>query len=417
MSRILSVPTSAPRRGLRLLAAALVASAILSLGVLVIRQSGSTSNAPAQAAFPLHDGDLRPAGSGVDWALVADPAFDPSTSVALLNWDSNSPAIDWVAGGSGTIVARMTIAASAFAFNRRSANEFLVSDSLKRTPQDAIPDEGTRLLVFDTRSAMTLKTVVNLPKRARYPVYGYPVVMSADENHLVYVRYDFQPGAPGCDRDAARCDSFSLVPIDANHGFSLGAPVQLAPGCQPTVQPLGASGFVAVCKDDTATFFDGDLKTVSQVSLIKFARQHTDQWGNAFSTPLSLATLDPTGRTVGIFHDGLAVRIDNGKAELGQALPASAWIAGRVRWLDGTRLAIPYKWTMTTGGVDGVAVFNIASFRVESQTAFPHATDALALNDKRALTLRGGTISSIDMPSATEVQIGAAPSTDEVLIP
>lgn len=374
-------------------------------------QTGSASNPPAAVQEPLTQIE-----SGTGWALSIASDFRAAESVAVLNWDSNEPRLLWFDEGDGSVVGELKTSASAVALYRHSGNQLLVSDSTKIRPDDPVPDQGTRLLVFDEGNAgLTLRTEIALPNRARYPVYGLPVILSHDESRLVYIRYDFAPNGEACrELPGQACDYFALVEIDPTV-YELGRSVSLPVGCHPAVYPYGESGFAAICKDNTAVLFDGDLNQIGEVSFSAIAPPGRDSIGNSFAVPLAYVSSRGGDTLGGLFHDGTFLAGSGANTTETQALPDSTWVAGRITQLDSERIAIPYKANMRSGGSDGLVVFNVVTLEIERDLALPGTTFVEVDTEGGVLRLVNGTLSHVDLKTGSETNL-ATTSEGEVIV-
>lgn len=419
-----SIPSPIYRNGWTRLMNPRLVSAVLAIGVLSVlaaisvgRDERSTLTTEAKA---VRIGDLQLGATGTSWTFRSDVDFDPNSSQAVLDWQTDEAKIQWFDVASGTITAELDISHSATAFRRPSAHELIVSDALKARPDDGIANQGTRLLIFDMSDSLTLKSTLDLPNRSRYVFYGMPVVMSADETKMLYVRYDYDQGAPGCSKEAwQNCDLFSLVPINLSGAPSLGAPVSLPAGCRPGVFPSGPSHFVAVCQDQSAHILDGDLRLIKTIDLGPYAAQHADKHGEWLAVPV-FGYERGAGDFVGVFADGEAVRLDPAGRATAQirVLPDGAWVAGRPQAYGEMRIAIPFKWERTLAGIDGVAIVDVDALRLDRQFTFSQVQDLQVATDGTGWMIEAGQAYHVQSLDGQRVAVAAFEGNSEaVLVP
>lgn len=385
------------------------------------RSLGATNSqavAPAPASLPA----LQQAGD-----VSVDPAFDPAADVAVLAWDSSTPAIEFVSPQSGRITARISVGDSARALFRRSAGQLIVSDAVPPTPDPGGPNgglnAGTRLRIFDLTDRLALQTELAIPNRLRSTVYGQPMELSRDESRLAYVEYQYDTATPGCSESPGvgrpQCDRFRIVEVGLDGQSAIIGAAELPAGSYPRIAAAGAQGFAVTLHDDSVILFGSGLRQQQQVSFAQSVTAGPDYREPAvpsFKAGLLTGLVLGNGQVVGLTTDGVALR----GQQRTRLIPESTWLAGDPIALGGDRYALPFRAVRNIPGVEGLAIVDLAAAQVERTVRFPAATWAMPRAGGEILLLRQGSLSVLPAgatAATAERRVGAVPNDAEVIIP
>lgn len=435
MSRSSALQVAAPRVGGRRLGFALVmatAAAVLALMLWSWGTRSSSSTGPAggatnpQTAASVPAQLPAPRQSGNGWSVAVGQGFNPAADIAMLAWDTNAPAIEFVNPQSGLVTARVSVAYNPRPVFRRSAGQLLVSDEiLQPSPgsggTEGAANAGTRLLIFDLRGGLTLQSEFPIPNRLRSNGYGQPLVLSRDESRLAYVEYRYVASGPGCpgQRDPAVCDYFRLVEVDLRAAPAILGAVDLPAGCYPGIAPAGDQGFAVLCRDNTVTVFGDDLTRRQQVSFAKLVGEgqaYNEPTTRPFKAGLAAGLVLTNGEVVGLTSDGFELR---GEQRM-RLLPANTWLTSLPISLGGDRYALPFNTERTAPGASGVAFVNLATARVERTVQFQTGAWPLPRPNGDLFLLRRGSLGLLPATATAataEIRVGDVRDDAEVLIP
>lgn len=346
-------------------AAAIAGLAILAISLAFIISGGeSPAQQPTGSSLPRHDApvDLHPVGSGEGWtAQVAGTV--PEFAVPLLNWASGS--LDLVDRGSGEARGRLQVGAYPLAVIRHVQDEVIVSDMFT----DQSGNIAFRILVFDARSLALKRILPMRPERTTYAIYASAMVLSADEQWLIYSTRgtDSIPECAGS-AQAASCDVWSAVAVRLDSVDLVETSTELPKGCGWVHFSTGAEGStIASCTDGDSFRLNVTNQILSAQLLPRIDPPlESEPLLKGRPSRVLSANLLADGTQVKAFASGiLMTRSQSGIINSYRIVPDGTRPVSsiEVTILSSGRVAVAFGTNPASGAGDGYSVFDVGKDR------------------------------------------------------